>query len=61
MSGDLLKPNRAIPKGTLAAVSVTGISYILLTLLIGATTKRSTLIQSYTFMADVRLEEETVL
>ena len=40
LSGDLKDPSRAIPKGTLTAIIVTSISYMLMAILVGATVQR---------------------
>ncbi|MBK8974738.1 MAG: amino acid permease [Planctomycetes bacterium] len=44
MSGDLRDPGRAIPRGTLAAIAVTGIVYLMFAVLLGAATDRDALL-----------------
>lgn len=55
MSGDLKKPSKSIPRGTLYAVFVTFLQYVIMTILIASTTNRSTLVSNFTFLSDVRV------
>lgn len=43
MSGDLKDPGRSIPRGTLSAILVTGVVYLIFAILLGAVTDRGTL------------------
>ena len=47
MSGDLKDPKKSIPLGTLSAMGVTTILYLLFALLLGATCARSALQNDY--------------
>ena len=55
MSGDLQDPARSIPGGTLLAVVVTGLVYLLLVVMLGATSSRETLKADNLVMAEVAL------
>jgi solute carrier family 12 (sodium/potassium/chloride transporter), member 2 len=52
MSGDLKKPRRAIPVGTLAAVAVGFVIYVLLAIWLATTATTEELTTNYTVMAD---------
>ena len=53
MSGDLANPSKSIPKGTLAAVAVTGLVYLSQAVLLGGVASRETLIENELVMRDV--------
>lgn len=53
MSGDLASPSKSIPKGTLLAILSTGIVYLLIALLLGASRPQSELIGNSFVMLDV--------
>ncbi|CAD5118470.1 DgyrCDS7174 [Dimorphilus gyrociliatus] len=53
MSGELKKPNKAIPRGTLAAVAFTFTIYLLLELLVAGTTTRPLLVNNYVFLQSI--------
>eukprot|EP00761_Pharyngomonas_kirbyi_P014727 gb/GECH01014757.1/.p1 GENE.gb/GECH01014757.1/~~gb/GECH01014757.1/.p1 ORF type:complete len:964 (+),score=178.28 gb/GECH01014757.1/:1-2892(+) len=53
MSGDLKKPSKAIPKGTLGALLFTLIVYSIFVVTIAFTTERYTLVHDYVVMSDV--------
>ncbi|XP_077991345.1 solute carrier family 12 member 8-like isoform X2 [Glandiceps talaboti] len=55
MSGDLKKPSRNIPVGTLSAIGVTALLYLLYVVLLGATCENSTLIDDYMIAEKVAL------
>ena len=55
MSGDLRDPAKAIPKGTLLAVLVTGIIYVAMVVVLGATASRETLIENRLVMAEIAI------
>ncbi|MFG0330553.1 MAG: amino acid permease [Phycisphaerales bacterium] len=52
MSGDLRDPGRAIPRGTLASIIVTGIIYVLMALVLGAVASRERLIENTLIVKD---------
>ena len=53
MSGDLQKPSRSIPKGTLWAIAVAFTGYVVMTLFIGCTVSRETLINNANVISQV--------
>ena len=53
MSGDLANPSRSIPRGTLAAVAVTGIVYVSQAVLLGCARPASDLIHSNMVIRDI--------
>ena len=55
MSGDLSNPSRSIPRGTLMAVAVTAVVYLLQAVLLGGVADRDTLITNKLVMRDVAL------
>ncbi len=55
MSGDLADPARSIPRGTLAAVLVTGLVYASQAFLLGGTRDREALINDTLIMSDIAL------
>lgn len=52
MSGDLADPSRAIPRGTLAAILVTGLIYLGLAALLGGVADREVLLENNLIMRD---------
>ncbi|KAF3929060.1 hypothetical protein ABW20_dc0104492 [Dactylellina cionopaga] len=61
MSGDLRKPNRSIPKGTLQGLLVTFISYAFVIFAMGATIKRQALYTNLNIIQDVNLSAILIL
>ncbi|NOZ23209.1 MAG: amino acid permease [Planctomycetes bacterium] len=57
MSGDLIDPSRSIPRGTLAAISVTSVIYLVLAVLCGGTLSRGELIDNPLMMKRVALAD----
>ncbi|XP_074507401.1 solute carrier family 12 member 9-like isoform X2 [Sebastes fasciatus] len=55
MSGDLKNPSYSIPRGTLAAVLTTFITYNLLSLLVAWTCDRHLLLKDYSFLGDINI------
>ncbi|XP_074544471.1 solute carrier family 12 member 9-like [Halichoeres trimaculatus] len=55
MSGDLKNPSYSIPRGTLAAVIITFITYNLLSLLSALTCDRHLLQRDYSFLGDINI------
>ncbi|RKP38067.1 amino acid permease-domain-containing protein, partial [Dimargaris cristalligena] len=55
MSGDLRKPSKSIPKGTLAGLGTTFTVYILLMLGLGATTTRNSLLRNYNVLQEISI------
>jgi len=55
MSGDLAKPSRSIPVGTISAVLVTGAVYLGMALLLGASRTSATLISNNMIVRDIAL------
>uniref|UniRef100_A0A3Q4BTL7 Solute carrier family 12 member 9 n=1 Tax=Mola mola TaxID=94237 RepID=A0A3Q4BTL7_MOLML len=55
MSGDLKKPSYSIPRGTVAAVLITFITYNLLSLLSAWSCDRRLLQRDYSFLADINV------
>lgn len=53
MSGDLANPSRSIPRGTLIAVAVTGVIYLLMAVLLGGVAPREDLIANSFVIRDV--------
>ncbi|KAJ1972170.1 hypothetical protein H4R35_004822 [Dimargaris xerosporica] len=53
MSGDLRKPSKSIPRGTLAGMAVTFVSYLLVVLGLGATTRRHSLYHNYSILQEI--------
>ncbi|EPS43057.1 hypothetical protein H072_2872 [Dactylellina haptotyla CBS 200.50] len=61
MSGDLRKPNKSIPKGTLHGLLVTFISYAFVILAMGAAIKRNALYTNLNVIQDVNLSASLIL
>ncbi|KAK6334114.1 hypothetical protein TWF696_002617 [Orbilia brochopaga] len=61
MSGDLRKPSRSIPKGTLQGLLVTFITYAFVILAMGASIKRTTLYTDLNVIQDVNLSAVLIL
>ncbi|KAF3920696.1 hypothetical protein ABW21_db0209388 [Orbilia brochopaga] len=61
MSGDLRKPSRSIPKGTLQGLLVTFITYALVILAMGASIKRRALYTDLNVIQDVNLSAMLIL
>ncbi|XP_029308591.1 solute carrier family 12 member 9-like [Cottoperca gobio] len=55
MSGDLKNPSYSIPRGTLAAVFTTFITYNLLSLLVAGSCDRHLLQKDYSFLSDINI------
>jgi amino acid transporter len=55
MSGDLDDPARSIPKGTLTAILVTGIMYLVLAVFLGGSRPREALVGEPLIMSDIAL------
>ena len=55
MSGDLKDPGRSIPRGTLAAIGVTGVTYLAIAVLLSGVADRDTLIDDRMVMRDTAL------
>jgi amino acid transporter len=55
MSGDLQDPGRSIPRGTLAAIFVTGIIYVSLAVLLGGSRSRDVLVGDALVMSEIAL------
>ncbi|KAJ4936840.1 hypothetical protein JOQ06_001426 [Pogonophryne albipinna] len=55
MSGDLKNPSYAIPRGTLAAVLTTFITYNVLSLLVAGSCERNLLQKDYNFLGDINI------
>uniref|UniRef100_UPI0037E74B34 solute carrier family 12 member 9-like n=1 Tax=Semicossyphus pulcher TaxID=241346 RepID=UPI0037E74B34 len=55
MSGDLKNPSYSIPRGTLAAVIITFITYNLLSLLVAWSCERPLLQKDYSFLGDINI------
>ncbi len=53
MSGDLASPSKSIPKGTLLAIAFTGVIYLTMALLLGASRPRGDLIENSFVMLDI--------
>ena len=53
MSGDLQSPSKSIPKGTLLAIAVTGLVYLSMAVLLGASSSRSALATNNFVMLDI--------
>lgn len=53
MSGDLKAPSRSIPKGTIAALAFTYVTYVLLAFLVAGSIERSTLLTDLSILQDV--------
>ena len=53
VSGELIQPNKAIPKGTIIACGFTSVVYILLSLLIAMTCSHDLLISDYTILQKI--------
>ncbi|KAK6176290.1 hypothetical protein SNE40_014598 [Patella caerulea] len=55
MSGELKDPSKSIPKGTLAAVGFTFVSYLVISILIGGSCSRFLLTNDYVFLQQINL------
>ncbi|XP_053185881.1 solute carrier family 12 member 9-like [Scomber japonicus] len=55
MSGDLKNPSYSIPRGTLAAVLITFVTYNLLSLLVASSCERHLLQRDYSFLRDINI------
>ena len=55
VSGELIKPNKAIPKGTIIACGFTSVVYIILVLLIASTCSHELLINDYTILQKINI------
>ncbi len=53
MSGDLTSPSKSIPRGTLLAIAFTGVIYLLIAILLGASRPQSELIENSFVMLDI--------
>jgi len=53
MSGDLRKPSKSIPKGTLWALVITYVLYISITVLLGSSTSRKSLRDNFSVLQDI--------
>lgn len=53
MSGDLTSPSKSIPRGTLAAIAFTGLIYVVMAVLLGASRPQSELIDNSFIMLDI--------
>ncbi|KAM3866227.1 solute carrier family 12 member 9-like [Diretmus argenteus] len=60
MSGDLKKPSYSIPRGTIAAVIITFITYNLLSLLAAGSCERLLLQRDYSFLGNINIWEPLV-
>ncbi|MBE0638512.1 MAG: amino acid permease [Bacteroidales bacterium] len=61
MSGDLKDPKKAIPKGTMMAILVGFMVYVLLAILIASKVDRGVLLNNYNFLSDVSLWSPLVI
>ncbi|KAK9767020.1 hypothetical protein K7432_003495 [Basidiobolus ranarum] len=53
MSGNLRKPSKSIPKGTLAAVVVTFMLYMIINIMLAASTTKETLVKRLSILQDI--------
>ncbi|KAM4605137.1 solute carrier family 12 member 9-like [Polymixia lowei] len=60
MSGDLKNPSYSIPRGTLAAVVITFVTYNLLSLLVACSCERRVLQRDYSFLGDINIWQPLV-
>lgn len=61
MSGDLQQPRRAIPRGTLAAIAVAFVLYMLLAFWLSVVASPTELVENYTVMIDYALAPSLVV
>lgn len=61
MSGELLNPARAIPRGTIAAVVVTGIVYLGIAVLLGGCRERPVLLEDMLVMREIAIRPEAIM